>query len=263
MGGNGINTMRAHESRAGVDATYMRELIESYTFATYAVVTKYSNGRVDALCGSLKFTNVEVLVFGVNGWGIKPVPAVGDRVLLISSQSPIVDIKTFLASGTMPPYDVSGLKAIPVCDDIKATQLITVDKDKVKLTGANKLTVDVNGVQFEDSKGNKVTTSNNGVAFEDKNGNKVTTDSSGVAFEDLSSNKVTTTSSGITLEDANGNNDKHNKIVTSSAGVSITDISENTVVTASKKITLTVKGGSVVAMSNSSVIINNNLEIKK
>ena len=263
MDGNGINTMRAHESRAGTDATYTRELIESYTFATYAVVTKYSNGRVDAMCGSLKFTNVEVLVFGVNGWGIKPVPAVGDRVLLISSQSPIVDIKTFLASGTMPPYDVSGLKAIPVCDDIKATQLITVDKDKVKLTGANKLTVDINGVQFEDSKGNKVTTNSNGVAFEDKNGNKVTTDSSGVAFEDLSSNKVTTTSSGITLEDANGSDNKHNKIVTSSSGVSITDVSENTVVTANKKITLTVKGGSVVAMSNSSVIINDNLEIKK
>ena len=156
--GNGINSMAAHEMRAGVDATYIRELIEGYTFATYGKVTKYSNGRVDVMCGSLKFTNIEVIVFGVNGWGIKPVPAVGDRVLLISSQSPVVDIKTFISTGTMPPYDVSGLKAVPVCDDSTATQLITVNKDKVKLTGANKLTVDANGVQFEDSKGNKITT---------------------------------------------------------------------------------------------------------
>lgn len=266
MDRNGINTMRAHESRAGVDATYTRELIESYTFATYAVVTKYSNGRVDAMCGSLKFTNVEVLVFGVNGWGIKPVPAVGDRVLLISSQSPIVDIKTFLASGTMPPYDVSGLKAIPVCDDIKATQLITVDKDKVKLTGANKLTVDINGVQFEDSKGNKVTTNTNGVAFEDKNGNKVTTTSSGITLEDANGennkhnkivtsssgvavtdtngNKVTTASSGITLEDANGKDNKHNKIVTSGSGVTIEDKNSNKIV-----------------MGNGNVTINGKLEI--
>lgn len=276
MDGNGINTMRAHESRAGVDATYTRELIESYTFATYAVVTKYANGRVDVMCGSLKFTNVEVLVFGVNGWGIKPVPAVGDRVLLISSQSPIVDIKTFLASGTMPPYDVSGLKAIPVCDDIKATQLITVDKDKVKLTGANKLTVDVNGVQFEDSKGNKVTTNNNGVAFEDKNGNKVTTDSSGVAFEDkngnkvttdnngvafedLSSNKVTTTSSGIELEDANGNG--HNKITTSSSGVVITDTNGNSYTADSSGITIEDKNSNKIVMGSSNVTINGKLEI--
>lgn len=259
MDGNGINTMRAHESRAGVDATYTRELIESYTFATYAIVTKYSNGRVDALCGGLKFTNVEVLVFGVNGWGIKPVPAVGDRVLLISSQSPIVDIKTFLASGTMPPYDVSGLKAIPVCDDIKATQLITVDKDKVKLTGANKLTVDVNGVQFEDSKGNKVTTSNNGVAFEDKNGNKVTTDSNGVAFEDLSSNKVTTTSSGIELEDANGNS--HNKITTSSSGVVIIDTNGNSYTADNSGVTIEDKNSNKIVMGSSNVTINGKLEI--
>lgn len=263
MGDNAINAMWAHKSRAGVDSIYFRELVEGYTFATYARVTKYSNGRVDALCGSLKFTNVEVLVFGVNGWGIKPVPAVGDRVLLISSQSPIVDIKTFLASGTMPPYDVSGLKAIPVCDDLTALQLITVDKSSVKLTGANKVTVNAAGVQFEDSNGNKVDTTANGVSFEDKFKNKVDTTTNGVAFEDKNHNRVTTASSGITLEDANGSNNKHNKIVTSSSGVSITDISENTVVTENKKITLTVKGGSVVAMSDSSVKINNNLEIKK
>lgn len=278
MGDNAVNTMLAHESRAGVDTTYFRELIEGYTFATYAKVTKYSNGRVDVLCGKLKFTNVEVLVLGVNGWGIKPVPAVGDRVLLISSQSPVVDIKTFISTGTMPPYDVSGLKAIPVCDDVTATQLITVDKDKVKLTGPNKLTVDRNGIKFEDANGNKVDTTANGVSFEDKfknkvdtttNGvsfednfkNKVDTTTNGVAFEDKNHNKVTTTTSGIALEDANGS--KHNKIVTSNTGISITDISENTIVTAQNKITLTVKNGSVIEAGASSVKINNKLEIKK
>lgn len=261
MGDNAINAMLAHQSRAGVDTTYFRELIEGYTFATYAKVTKYSNGRVDVLCGKLKFTNVEVLVLGVNGWGIKPVPAVGDRVLLISSQSPVVDIKTFISTGTMPPYDVSGLKAIPVCDDTTATQLITVDKDKVKLTGPNKLTVDKNGIKLEDANGNKVDTTKNGVSFEDKFKNKVDTTTDGVAFEDKNHNKVTTASSGIALEDANSS--KHNKIVTSNTGISITDISENTIVTAQNKITLTVKNGSVIEAGASSVKINGNLEIKK
>lgn len=276
MGDNAVNTMLAHESRAGVDTTYFRELIEGYTFATYAKVTKYSNGRVDVLCGKLKFTNVEVLVLGVNGWGIKPVPAVGDRVLLISSQSPVVDIKTFISTGTMPPYDVSGLKAIPVCDDTAATQLITVDKDKVKLTGPNKLTVDRNGIKFEDANGNKVDTTANGVSFEDKfknkvdtttNGvsfednfkNKVDTTTNGVAFEDKNHNKVTTTTSGIALEDANGN--RHNKITTSSSGVAITDTNGNSYTANSSGVTIQDKNSNKIVMGSSNVTINGKLEI--
>lgn len=274
-GSNAVNTALAHRMRAGVDSTYTRELIESYTFATYGKVIKYSAGRVDVMCGSLKFTNVEVLVLGVNGWGIKPVPAIGDRVLLISSQAPIIDIKTFAAAGSMPPYDVSGLKAIPVCDDLTALQLVTVDKNGVKLTGANKVTINASGVQFEDSNGNKVTTNASGVSFEDLNGNKADTTASGVSFEDLngnkadatangvafedkSHNKITTTSSGIELEDAN-----HNKVTASSSGIALTDANNNTVTTEQNKITLAVNNGSTIEAGSSSVKINGKLEIKK
>lgn len=193
MNGNGINATIAHEMRSGDDNTYVRSVIEGYTFAIYGVVTKYEEGRVDVRCGSLSFTNVEVLVIGLNGWGIKPVPAVDDRVLLISSQSPIVNIKEFEATGSMPPYDVSGLKAIPVTDEEKATQLITVDKDKVEITGDNKLLINADGVQFEDVNGNKVVT-------EEK---KVTI--SAVVGDDKTSS-VIMNASGITITDAaNGN----------------------------------------------------------
>jgi hypothetical protein len=292
MSENAINAMLAHQSRAGVDATYFRELIEGYTFATYAKVTKYSNGRVDVLCGKLKFTNVEVLVLGVNGWGIKPVPAVGDRVLLISSQSPIVDIKTFISTGTMPPYDVSGLKAIPVCDDVTATQLITVDKDKIKITGPNKVTVDNSGIQFEDSNGNKISTTTNGVFFEDKFKNKVDTTTDGVSFEDKFKNKVDTTTDGVSFEDKFKNKvdtttdgvsfedkfknkvdtttngvsfeDKNkNKVDTTTNGVSFEDKNKNKITTASSGITIEDKNGCKIVTSSSSVKINGKLEIKK
>jgi hypothetical protein len=215
MADSGINAMLAHQARVHDDNVYIRSVVQSYTFATYGKVIKYSNGRVDVQCGSLKFTNVEVLVLGVNGWGIKPVPAKDDRVLLISSQAPVIDIKEFKATGTMPPYDVSGLKAIPVTDE-EAAQLITVDKDKIEITGDNKLLVNADGIQVEDVNGNKVTTSDKGVAFEDLNGNKVTCDDKGVAFEDTNSNKVTTASAGITIQDKNGC-----KIETSSSSVKI------------------------------------------
>lgn len=174
---NGVNAALAHKARVGDDNLFVRSIIQSYTFATYGKVTKYSEGRVDVQCGSLKFTNVEVLVLGVNGWGIKPVPAVGDRVFLISSQAPVIDIKEFKATGTMPPYDVSGLKAIPVTDEEAATQLITVDKDKIEITGDNKLLINADGIQVEDKNGNKVTTSDSGVNFEDTNGNTFVSDS--------------------------------------------------------------------------------------
>ena len=238
---NAVNTMLAHKSRVGDDNLFVRSLIQSYTFATYGKVIKYSNGRVDIQCGRLKFTNVEVLVLGVNGWGIKPVPAVGDRVLLISSQAPVIDIKEFKATGTMPPYDVSGLKAIPVTDEEAATQLITVDKDKIEITGDNKLLVNADGIQVEDVNGNKVTTSDKGVAFEDLNKNKVTSDDKGVTFEDLNKNKVTADDKGVAFEDTN-----KNKITTASAGITVED-----------------KNGCKIETSSSSVKINGKLEIKK
>ena len=241
MAGNGINAMLAHQARTHDDNTYIRSVIQCYTFMTYGKVIKYSDGRVDVQCGSLKFTNIEVLVIGVNGWGIKPVPAVGDRVLLISSQAPVIDIKEFKATGTMPPYDVSGLKAIPVTDEEAAAQLITVDKDKIEITGDNKLTVNADGIQVEDVNGNKVTTSDSGVAFEDLNGNKVTCDDSGVAFEDKNGNKVTYDDSGVAFEDLNGN-----KVTTASAGITVED-----------------KNGCKIVTSSSSVKINDKLEIKK
>lgn len=257
MNGNGLNTAMAHQMRAGDDNIFVRSIVEGFTFSIFGSVTKYSNGRVDVQCGSLKFTNVEVLVLGVNGWGVKPVPAKDDRVLLISSQAPVIDIKEFIATGSMPPYDVSGLKAIPVTDDERALQLITVDKDKVEITGDNKLLVNADGIQLEDVNGNKVVTSDSGVAFEDKNGNKVTCDDSGVASEDTNGNKVTADSSGVVFEDKNGN-----KITTDSSGISLKDKNNNKITTSSSGVSIEDRNGCKIVSGPGNVKINNKLEIK-
>lgn len=171
MDSNAVNALYAHKSRVGDDNTYTRGIIESYTFLTFGTVKKYEEGRVDVTCGAATFTGVEVMVLGVNGWGIKPVPAEGDRVLLLTSQAPVPDLKEFEAPGSMPAYDVSGMKAIPITDDEKAKQLITVSADGIEITGDNKLTVN-----------------SDGVTLEDVNGNKVITDSAGVTVTDLSKN---------------------------------------------------------------------------
>ena len=238
---NGFNAINAHAQRAGDDTIFTRELIESYTFLGFGTVVSYLNERIKVSCGAFTYTNVEVMVFGVDGWGIKPVPAVGDRVMLFTTKTPVPDIKDFAASGTMPAYDPSGLKAIPVTDSTKAKQLITVDKNGVVLTGDNKVTINAAGISVEDKNGNKISTSNAGVEFIDTNNNKVTTSSSGVEFVDANNNKVTTSSSGVEFVDAN-----NNKVTTSSSGISIED-----------------KGGCTFVSDGSSTKINGKLEIKK
>lgn len=180
---NAINAMLAHQARVADDNTYVQSMIGDNLFLGFGTVAKYEDGRVDVSCGGRTFTNVEVIVFGVDGWGIKPVPAENDRVLLLATQSPVVDLKEFEASGTMPPYDVSGLKAIPITD-IDTPQLITVDKDGVVITGDNKVTINADGIQVEDKNGNKVTTSSDGINITDANGNTIVGASDGVKIND-------------------------------------------------------------------------------
>lgn len=254
---NAINAMHAHQARAQNDVTFARSIVESYMFLGLGTVAKYLNGRVDVVCGTRIYTNIEVMVLGVDGWGIKPVPAINDRVLLLSTQSPIPDLQEFEASGTMPAYDPSGLKAIPLTDT-KTAQLVTVSKDGIEVTGSNKIKINEAGIQVEDKNGNKITTSSDGVASEDKNGNKVTADSNGVAFEDTNGNKVTTSSDGVAFEDENGN-----KVTTSSDGVAFEDKNGNKITTASAGITVEDKNGCKIETSSSSVKINGKLEIKK
>ena len=173
---NAINSFFSHNARVGDDNLFVRSIVESYSFITFGIVKKYADGKVDVTCGSTKFTDVEVMVLGVNGWGIKPVPAEGDRVLLLTSQAPVPDLAEFEAPGSMPAYDVSGMKAIPITDEKKATQLITVSADSVQITGDNKLTLNAEGVSLEDKNGNTITTAANEVALSVKDGGNVVID---------------------------------------------------------------------------------------
>lgn len=198
---NGVNAMNAHLARVYDDTTFTRSIVESYTFIGFGTVSRYSNGRVDVACGSQTFTNVEVMVIGIDGWGIKPVPAVNDRVLIIASQSPVPDLKQFQASGSMPAYDPSGLKAIPVTDADTA-QLITASKDGIEVTGDNKLKINADGIAVEDVKGNKVTMDKNGVSLEDLNGHTIITSSDGITLTVKDGSTVEIGSSDVTI---NGN----------------------------------------------------------
>lgn len=228
MDNNAINAMLAHQMSMGDDNIFVRSKIESYTFLTFGTVKKYEEGRVDVTCGRVTFSGVEVMVLGVNGWGIKPVPAEGDRVLLLTSQAPVPDLKEFEAPGSMPAYDVSGMKAIPVTDDEAATQLITVSADGIEITGALTLSANDEGMTLTTPAGD----------------DKV--------------NTVDLKAGGITVSDGSGN-----KVTTDDKGVTITDLSDNTYVMKENEVSITVKSGSTIVATDKSVMINNKLEIKK
>ena len=164
---NGINSMLAHENRTGDDNTFVRSMIGSYMFLGFGVVTEINDERMKVCCGDHSFANVELMILGVNGWGLKAVPDVGDRVLLLSTQIPVSDLKTFTAHGSMPPYDPSGVKAVPITD-VSTAQLITVSKDGISVTGATQLTANSNGFSLTDAKGNTFVGNNDGITL---NGN--------------------------------------------------------------------------------------------
>lgn len=178
---NGINAMLAHQSRVGDDNNFVRSMIESYMFLGFGVVTKIDGVRLSVDCGWRKFTNVELMVLGVDGWGLKMLPAVNDRVLLLSTQVPVQNLQTFTASGSMPPYDPSGVKAIPITD-VSSAQLITVDKNGIKLTGDVKIDINKDGVRVEDKNQNILQTSSSGIEIDDTNGNKIIMGSSNVTI---------------------------------------------------------------------------------
>ena len=164
---NGINAMMAHKARVYNDGMYIRSIINSYLFIGFGVVQEYSDGRAKIACGPNTYTNVELVVIGVDGWGVKFVPDVGERVLLFSTQSPIGDLKEFEATGSMPPYDPSGIKAIPITDSDSA-QLITVSKDSIEITGDTQLSINSDGVSLTDANGNTIVTASDGVTINGK-----------------------------------------------------------------------------------------------
>jgi hypothetical protein len=202
MTGNAVNTVLSHQSSMGDDNIFVKTKIESYTFLTFGTVKKYEEGRVDVTCGRVTFYGVEVMVLGVNGWGIKPVPAEGDRVLLLTSQAPVPDLKEFEAPGSMPAYDVSGMKAIPITDDEKATQLITVSADGIEITGDNKLTVNSDGVTLEDVNGNKVITDSAGVTVTDLSKNTFVMKEEEISMAVKEGSTIVATKSSVKINDA-------------------------------------------------------------
>lgn len=184
---NGINAMMAHTWQSGDDNNFVRGVIGNYMFLGFGVVKAINGERMTISCGARTYTNVELMVFGVDGWGLKVVPAVNDRVLLLTTQVPVTDLKTFIAPGNMPAYDQSGIKAIPITD-IRSAQLITVNANGISVTGDAQITINSSGISIVDNKNksgnnvNKVVMSSSGVEIDDKNGNKIVMGQSNVTI---------------------------------------------------------------------------------
>lgn len=184
---NGVNAMLSHAWQTGDDNVFIRSIIGSYMFLGFGVVKAIAGERMTVDCGERTYTNVELMILGVDGWGLKVVPAVNDRVLLLSTQVPVSDLMTFTAAGSMPPYDPSGIKAIPITDSTSA-QLITVQKTGIQITGDAQVTINKDGITVIDNKNksgnkvNKLVMNSSGVEIDDKNGNTIIMGSSNVTI---------------------------------------------------------------------------------
>lgn len=200
---SGINNFMGMESQYNNPVMFTKGIIENYVFIDVARVTRVLANRLTCTASDREYTNVEVLILGINGYGVKLVPAIGDRVLLLAPCTPMESVEQYNPTNTMNNYDRSGIKAIPLTDS-KTAQLLTIDRTGMKLTGDNKFTLNSTGITVEDKNKNKVSLTSDGVSLEDKNKNKVKTSSSGISVEDKNSVKITTSSSGIVLQGKKG-----------------------------------------------------------
>ena len=131
-----MNTLDLMYSRSDVNKfDIIKRMIESYTFIDYAIVSSYTDGKIDAILGHtvrgkpVKLTAIEVLTTGSKGLQISYELVEGDLVLIYSSQSFIASLGSFTKpeSTGIPGYDKCSLKAMPITVEGKST--IAVDKD--------------------------------------------------------------------------------------------------------------------------------------
>jgi hypothetical protein len=251
----------------------------------YATVSMVKGKAVDAMRGTHKYTNVEVLNIGGNGYSLDIVPAIGDTVLLISSCTAIVDTAGMKENRPADSYSAATLKCIPLCstDSKTSAGVLTIDMNGVKFVHApngqeqmsitylnsdgsvaikskgpliadinagddssNNVQVNADGITVTDIKGNNIVCGEDGMAATDLNGNTAIMNGDGIEVTDLSGNDVTMSSDGITVTDANSN-----KVEMANTGITVTDTNSNKVEMSSSGMTLQDSAGNKVEMTSS------------
>lgn len=261
----------------------------------YAKVTMVKGKLIDAVRGTHKYTNIEVLNIGGNGYSLDIVPAVGDSVLLLSCCTAIVDTAKMQENKVVDSYSAATLKCIPLCstDNKTAAGILTIDMNGVKFVhapngqeqmsvtylnsdasvvikgkgplaadinagedGSNSIQVNADGINVTDIKGNNIVCGEDGVAVTDLNGNTVTLNGDGIDIKDLSGNDIAMTSDGTTVTDTNGN-----KVEMASSGMTLQDANGNKAEMTSSAFNLTAATGCKVEMGASGTVINGKLTV--
>lgn len=261
----------------------------------YATVSMVKGKTVDAVRGTHKYTNVEVLNIGGNGYSLNIVPAVGDTILLIASCTAIIDTAAMKENRPADSYSAATLKCIPLCstDSKTSAGVLTVDVNGVKFVhningqeqmsiiylnsdasvvikgkgpltadinsgedGSNNVQVNADGIAITDIKGNNIVCGEDGMTATDLNGNTAAMNSDGIEATDLSGNDITMSSGGIAVTDANSN-----KIEMSSSGVTVQDSAGNKAEMTSSAFNLTAASGCKIEMGPAGTVINGKLTV--
>lgn len=261
----------------------------------YAKVTMVKGKLIDAVRGTHKYTNIEVLNIGGNGYSLNIVPAVGDSVLLLSCCTAIADTAKMQENRVVDSYSAATLKCIPLCstDNKTAAGILTIDMNGVKFVhapngqeqmsvtylnsdasvvvkgkgpltadintgddGSNNIQVNADGINITDIKGNNIVCGEDGVAVTDLNGNTVTLNGDGIDITDLNGNDIAMTSDGVAVTDANGN-----KVEMTNSGMTLQDANGNKAEMTSSAFNLTAATGCKVEMGASGTVINGKLTV--
>lgn len=135
------------------DADLIRNIIGSYTFIDFGIVSAVGTDTVDVTMvnksfgNEVRLTGVELLSTGSAAYSIRVEPSVGDLVLLLSLRSyisKVADVKAPIESPSRLHYDLSSVKAIQIAPPkSESTVVLTVTTDgKLEITATGGVAID-------------------------------------------------------------------------------------------------------------------------
>lgn len=164
---NGIDDYMSLVAQFKNSTGNIKRVVENYVLINIAKVKEVRDNKIDCYTGACNFTDVEVLMLGNKSYGVKIIPDVDDIVLLLAPRVPMESVEDFDPDFSMPPYDISGVKAVPLSVS-SAPQVLSISKDGIELTGDNKLTLNSDGITIEDVNGNTIVMGSESVMINDK-----------------------------------------------------------------------------------------------
>lgn len=131
---------KAAEAINKTNSDLIRNILSSYTFIDFGLVTAYTSTTVDIDLINKRsgfvvhLTGIELLSLGSSSFSLKVEPIIGDLVILLSTRqyiASLADITEVQEKGSKLSYDLECLKAVQIAPAKQSKVIMSIDKNGV------------------------------------------------------------------------------------------------------------------------------------